>query len=129
MILAVCADNAFGMSFSGRRQSKDAALRQRLLALSGGKLRMSAYSAKQFDCPVYSGSDYLTGAQPGDWCFAENDDYLNLTEAPERIVVFRWNRDYPADLYFKFPGQWRLVSAEDFPGRSHDTITQEVYEP
>ncbi len=128
MILAVCVDNAFGMGFAGRRQSKDAALRQRLLALSGGKLRMSAYSAKQFEGDVYSGPDYLSGAQIGDWCFVENGDYLNLTELPERIVLFRWNRDYPADLYFKFPGQWRLVSSEDFPGTSHEKITQEVYE-
>ena len=129
MILVICADNAFGMAFGGRRQSKDAALRQRLLELAGGRLRMSPYSAKQFDGGIYAGPDYLTGAGDGDWCFVENGDYKTLPQAPERIVIFRWNRDYPADLHFEFPGQWRLVSQEDFPGTSHEKLTQEVYEP
>lgn len=127
MILALCADNAMGLLFARRRQSKDAALRERLIALSGGKLRMSPYSAKQFDVPVYAGADYLSGAEAGDWCFVENGDYEAYADRIERIVLFRWNRDYPADLYFRFPGKWTLVSAEDFPGTSHDKITQEVY--
>lgn len=127
MILAVCVDNAFGMMFGKRRQSKDAALREHLLALSGGRLRMSAYSAKQFEQAVYSEPDYLSGAQDGDWCFVENGDYEAYTDRIEQIVLFRWNRDYPADLHFHFPGQWQLISREDFPGKSHETITMEVY--
>lgn len=128
MILALCVDNAMGLMFSRRRQSKDAAVRERLLALSGGRLRMSPYSAKQFDADIYAGEDYLSGAQDGDWCFVENGDYQAFADKAERIVLFQWNRDYPADLYFKFPGQWHLVSTEDFPGTSHEKITQEVYE-
>ncbi len=127
MILAVCVDNAFGMMFGKRRQSKDAALRERLLMLSGGRLRMSAYSAKQFEGTVCSGEDYLSAAGDGDWCFVENGDYEAYADRIEQIVLFRWNRDYPADLHFRFPGQWELISSEDFPGKSHDKITQEVY--
>ena len=128
MILAVCADDRMGMSFGGRRQNKDSALRQRLWALSGGSLRMSEYSARQFAEPVYSGADYLSGAKDGDWCFAENGDYEDFSGVIEKIVLFRWNRHYPSDLQFRFPGKWALVSAEDFPGSSHDKITMEVYE-
>ncbi len=127
MILALCADNAFGMSFGGRRQSKDSVIRARLLECSGGRLRMSDYSARQFSEPVSSGEDYLSGAVSGDWCFVENGDYVPYADRIEQIVLFRWNRDYPADLYFQFPGPWRLQSTEDFPGSSHDTITMEVY--
>lgn len=127
MILAVCVDNAFGMAFHKRRQSKDAALRERLMTLCGGRLRMSAYSAKQFDTAVYSGDDYLSGAESGDWCFVENGDYDGFADRIEQIVLFRWNRDYPADLHFQFPGKWQLISTEDFPGTSHEKITQEVY--
>ena len=127
MILALCVDNGFGLMFHKRRQSKDAAMRQRLLQLSGGQLRMSSYSATQFDEPVYSGADYLSDAQNGDWCFVENGDYEAFSDQIEQIILFRWNRDYPADLHFRFPGKWQLVSTEDFPGTSHDTITQEVY--
>ena len=128
MILTVCVDNRMGLMFNRRRLSKDALLREKLLALSGGQIRMSLYSAKQFEVPVYAGDDYLSGAQPGDWCFVENGDYQEYVSQIEKIVLFKWNRDYPADLYFVFPGQWNLTSTEDFPGNSHETITMEVYE-
>ena len=128
MILAVCVDDRMGLTLNGRRLSKDSALRQRLLELSGGRLRMSDYSARQFDSSVYSGADYLSGAQKGDWCFAENTEYAAFADALERIVLFRWNRHYPSDTQFRFPGKWALVSSEDFPGTSHEKITMEVYE-
>ena len=128
MILTVCVDDRMGLSLGGRRLSKDSALREKLWKLSCGKLRMSAYSARQFDFPVYSGADYLSGAKEGDWCFVENNDYVVFTDSIEKIVLFRWNRRYPADTYFEFPGKWTLVSAGDFPGTSHEKITMEVYE-
>ena len=128
MILAVCVDDRMGLSFGGRRLSKDAAVRQRLLELSGGNLRMSAYSARQFEETVYGGADYLSGAAAGDWCFAENTDFEGFADSIEKIVLFRWNRHYPADVHFEFPGKWALVSGEDFPGTSHERITMEVYE-
>ena len=127
MILAVCVDNRMGLSFMGKRLSKDRLLRDKLLELSGGKLRMSAYSGKQFEPGVYMASDYLSGAAECDWVFAENTEYLEFAEQIKQIVLFKWNRDYPADVYFSFPGDWDLVSSEDFPGNSHETITMEVY--
>lgn len=127
MILAVCVGDRLGLRFGGRRQSKDYAVRRRLLELSGGQLRMSEYSARQFEESVYSGADYLSGAKPGDWCFAEDREYLDHAGSIERIVLMRWNRHYPADEYFEFPGKWALVRSEDFPGSSHEKITMEVY--
>ena len=40
----------------------------------------------------------------------------------EQIILFKWNRRYPADLLFDIDfaaGGWELSSAEDFPGNSH----------
>lgn len=90
---------------------------------------MSESSAKQFSQAVYAGADYLSHAGQGQWCFCENGDYLDCAPDIEKIVLFRWNRDYPADLYFTYPGEWRLADSQDFPGKSHETITMEVYEP
>ena len=128
MILTVCVDDRMGISFGGRRQSKDSAVRQKLLSLSGGTVRMSDYSARQFEEGVYHGSDYLSGAKDGDWCFAENSDYEGYVDKIEKIVLFRWNRHYPADVHFQFPGKWALTASEEFPGSSHEKITMEVYE-
>lgn len=127
MILAVCVDNRMGLSFMGKRLSKDRTLREKLMTLSGGKLRMSVYSGKQFGLDVYTGADYLSGAREGDWVFAENTEYLDYADMIEQIVLFKWNRDYPADVFFSFPVDWQMVSCEDFPGNSHETITMEVY--
>ena len=127
MILAVCVEERMGISFMGKRLSKDRVVREKLLALSGGRLRMSVYSGKQFGTGVYAGADYLSGAAEDDWVFAENDEYLACADRIGQIVLFKWNRAYPADVYFSFPGDWALVSAEDFPGNSHETITMEVY--
>ncbi len=127
MILAVCVDDRMGISFMGKRLSKDKLLREKLLDLSDGKLRMSIYSGKQFGLGVQAGEDYLTGASEGDWVFAENDEYLAFADQLEQIVLFKWNRAYPADVYFSFPGDWTMISSEDFPGNSHETITMEVY--
>ena len=128
MILAICADDKLGLSFAGRRQSKDSEIRRRLIDLSKGQLRMSDYSARQFDEPVYHGADYLTNANRGDWCFVENADHETCAGQIERIVLFRWNRHYPADVFFRFPGNWTLVDTEEFAGSSHDKITMEVYQ-
>ena len=128
MILAVCVDDRLGLSFGGRRQSKESAVRNRLWALSGGNLRMSEYSARQFEEPVYAGADYLSGAKSGDWCFAENGDYERYADCVEQIVLFRWNRHYPCDLFFRFPGKWALARSEEFSGSSHEKITLEVYD-
>ena len=128
MILAVCADDRLGMSFGGRRQSKDSAVRQKLLEISCGSLRMSDYSARQFEAAVYHGPDYLSGAGEKEWCFAENTDYEKFSDKIEKIILFRWNRHYPSDMQFQFPGKWVLIRTEDFPGFSHEKITMEVYE-
>jgi len=128
LIVVLCVDDNLGLGFNRRRQSKDAALRQKLQALSSGRLRMSEYSARQFDIPVYAGADYLSRAESGDWCFCEDREYLEFAQNIEKLYLFRWNRAYPADLYFEFPGQWKLVSSEEFPGTSHEKITLEVYE-
>ena len=130
MILSLCADDRLGLSFGGRRQSKDSQVRRRLLELSGGKLRMSEYSARQFEEPVYSGADYLSGAAAEDWCFAENRDYLAFSDAIGKIVLFRWNRHYPADVRWEpdLPQRgFTLAETGDFPGKSHEKITREVY--
>ena len=47
----------------------------------------------------------------------------------DTFILFRWNRDYPADFFFKVDlSQWNLISTEDFEGTSHEKITMEVYE-
>ena len=134
MILALCVDDKKGMAFNGRRQSMDRLLRADLLAEAGeGPLWVIPYTAKQFD-PAPTGlrvsEDFLLQAGPGEVCFAEFPTLAQVLDRVEGILLYRWNRTYPADQYLDFDpaaAGFRLVSAGDFSGSSHTTLTKEVY--
>ena len=61
-------------------------------------------------------------------CFVENQDITPYLPKIDTLVLFQWNRDYPADFFFTVDlSQWNLISTEDFEGTSHEKITMEVY--
>lgn len=133
MVLVICVDDKGGMAFNGRRQSMDRLLRADLLQTVGeAPLWMSPYSAKQFDpapANLRAAEDFLDRAGKGAYCFAEFPPLAPVLDRAEGLVVYRWNRTYPADRHLDFApaDQFTLVSAADFPGSSHKTLTKEVY--
>ena len=132
MLFIACLDDHGGMMFSGRRQSKDRVLRAHLLAKCADRiLWMTPYSAAQFenDAPVQADADFAEKMQPQDACFVEDGEFP--TERPSALLLYRWNRRYPADRYFPFDpleAGYRLVSSEEFVGSSHERITADYYE-
>lgn len=132
MILIACIDDKGGMLFNRRRQSQDRVLRADLLAEAGGRvLWMNAYSAGQFDPPPDSlriDEDFPRRAGPGELCFFENLDPAPWLAEAEGLILYRWNRRYPADRFFPLPlTGWRLTRTGEFPGSSHEKITKEIY--
>ena len=130
MNLIVCLDDKNGMMFNKRRQSQDRLLRERVLALVPGKLYMSAYSAKQFgeNEKIIVCEDYASVAGENDFCFAE-DKEISL-ENVNQIIIYRWNRQYPADVHFGFDTEDEgiaLVSTEELIGNSHPVITEKIF--
>ena len=66
----------------------------------------------------------------GDCVFVEDRALAPFAERLEQLVVFRWNRVYPGDRYLDLDlakGPWRKTEEQDFPGKSHERITMEVY--
>ncbi len=134
MKLIVCVDDNAGMLFGGRRQSKDRFLREDMLRLTqGSTLWMDEYSFRQFAETaenVCVDENCLSKAGPMDFCFVEKADILPYADYVTGVILYRWNRVYPSDTKFPielFSRKWSLMSQEDFPGFSHDTITREVY--
>lgn len=135
MILIVCADDALGMMFNHRRQSRDRAVCADILKLTEGKkLWIKPYSAPLFsDAPdgaVTVAEDCLDHAGMGEYCFVEDCSAAPWAARVEQVILYRWNRRYPADLRFDIPLEppcWRLAEQTDFAGNSHETITREVY--
>ena len=134
MNVIVCADDAWGMLFNGRRQSKDRVLRARARLLAQGQpLWMNDYTARQFaedQCPVITDELFLEHAPEDAWCFVENRDLLPYLEKIRQVAVYRWNRLYPSDTGFPvelFADRWKHLSTVIFAGSSHEKITEEVY--
>lgn len=133
MTLFVCLDNANGMRFNHRRQSRDAAVVRDICAMvGGGRLLLRPGSEVLFSAaPVRLTvcNAPLDAAQDGDCCFLETPPSVDGMSKIATLIVYRWNRDYPADVFFPSDAwqEFRLEHTTDFPGTSHDKITKEVY--
>lgn len=131
MHLILCLDDKNGMLFNRRRQSRDAVLCERVLALAADStLWIGDYSQPLFPTDrVFCAEDYLTRAAKGDYCFAETPDFLHADCVIESVTVYRWNRIYPADVRLDptFLAGRTCVRTEEFAGKSHERITEEVY--
>lgn len=130
MHIVICLDDRNGMMFNKRRLSSDQAVCRRIAERTEGNLWMNSYSAKLFEqYPVCVDEDFLEKAGEGDTCFAESPDFMELKEKIQSITVYRWNRAYPSDkkLPAEFLSRWQLQQTFDFPGNSHDVVTEELY--
>lgn len=130
MKLILCKEDQNGLMFFGKRLSMDAALRQKILELSGErKLFVKEYTARQFEsrerlfvCANFS------AAEREDFCFAEEAN--PPLHAAEELYIFSWNRRYPADSFLDMKTVEDLFTpthTEDFVGSSHPKITLNVY--
>ena len=126
MKLIVCLDDNKGMMFNNRRQSRDRVLIENVLELcKGEKLYTTEYSSKLFPENsveiIEDTKEIING-----YCFAENFT-VNENDV-EEIIVYKWNRVYPADVHFNISLEnWKLTETVDFEGSSHDKITREIY--
>ena len=133
MHLIVCVDDRMGMSFGGRRQSRDRVLCEDLIRTvekSGAALYLSPYSAPLFEaCACLRVSErYLEDAGEHDFCFCERELPLACAGGFDSVTLYRWNRHYPSDRKLELDlSRYRLVEATEFVGSSHDKITKEVY--
>ena len=120
------------MLFNHRRLSRDRRVCEKILDYSNEKeLWMNAYSRKLFTDltdinSIQIDEKFLDKSQS--ICFVENQDITPYLPKIDTLVLFQWNRDYPADFFFTVDlSQWNLISTEDFEGTSHEKITMEVY--
>lgn len=131
MVLLICLDNHNGISFNHRRQSADRCVYERILTRIGqNTLWVRPYSEKKFPADRITIVDAFSQvSDPDAWCFAEDGTALAMLEQFEKIIVYRWNRDYPSDVVFPQVclDMYRLTDVAEFPGNSHDIIKEELY--
>ena len=133
MIVYITVDDNMGLMFNNRRQSQDRILRSDVLIDCGEKrLWMNSYSESLFDKTVNKNiiidDDFLYKAKEADCCYVETYNLTEFEAKISKIVLYRWNRVYPADLYLEINlSEWKLVSSKEFVGSSHNRITKEVW--
>jgi len=132
MKIIVCVDKKNGMMFNGRRQSRDRLLIHELQNhLNGAPLRIAPCSQSLFQkssisCTV--AENPLEGASEEEYCFVENQSLMPWQDQIAEVILYNWNRQYPADFTFDLDMKgFRRVSSADFSGASHNKITKEVW--
>ncbi len=134
MNIIVCVDDDLGMLFGGRRQSRDKAVTEDILRTVGeGKLYISPFSSPLFgesSEKVVISESFLDDARTDDFCFIEDADVGGIKSKIGKVIIYKWNRRYPADKCFcvELLGGKSPLSIYNFKGNSHDKITKEVYE-
>ncbi|MCR5636071.1 MAG: ribonuclease Z [Clostridiales bacterium] len=134
MKIIACIDDNNGMLFGGRRQSRDKLLTADIIANleDGESLCVFGYSARLFA----DFSDRITiissieEAEKNSAVFIEKDKVSLFEKYADTIIIYKWNKVYPADFWFDIDlnnGDWTLADSFEFQGNSHKKITREVY--
>ncbi len=134
MTLAVCLDDNNGLQFNGRRQSRDQELLCDLQKEAAGEIFITPFSEKlfaQMEIPAKVSNAPAIEAGVDDLVFYEEGEIAPLLSAATRLIVYRWNRVYPADVVWQgeLPPHGFTLFGEitEFVGFSHEKITKEVY--
>lgn len=125
--VVVCVDKNGGQTRLGRRLASDRAVRSRIASLPQ-PVCVDEYTATQFT-EDEDRSRLSVVSDPA--AIKEGTAFLERQDIPDdadTILVFRWDKRYPADRYlaFRFRG-WRKARKEDFPGDAHDKVTLETW--
>ena len=135
MKLFVCLDEVGGMTFNKRRQSSDRIIRDDMLKIvQNARFLVNSYTAKQFTeeqiNQIELDENCLEHADEDTFVFIENIGVSNYISKIEQIIVYRWQRKYPADFFFDVDltsSDWELIEKEELVGYSHECILKEVY--
>lgn len=133
MIISFCIDDRGGMTFNGKRVSRDKNLCERLVFKAKSleaKLFVSSYSAKLFNISDIVISENFPENDENIICFIENTDIEDYLKIADKLIIYKWNRIYPFDrkLDSKLLDNFVLTEKYDFKGFSHEKITEETYE-
>lgn len=133
LTVAVCVDDRLGTLFAQRRQSRDRVLIADLISTAQDKHicinRFSKTLFEQYPATVIC-DDLFRDCPAQSVCFAENIPLLPHIDQISTLIIYRWNRHYPADTYFDLDPMrdgFTLISTTEFKGSSHECITKEVY--
>lgn len=125
--LIVCLSNNNGMMFNNRRQSRDRLLLEKLCTdFKNERIIIHEYSTLLFNGLNVEVKSIIEDEDAT--FFIEDPDLIPTDMVFDKIIIVRWNRDYPADKFFERDmSNYTCVNSEEFVGKSHDEILIETY--
>lgn len=131
MKLFICVDKAGGISFNGRRQSRDALVLKDILKRAKGKTVYAGPASGKllFDAEGFCVTDepYIRAGKDGAvFMEIEPPELDGVTE----LIVYRWDKLYPSDVKLdtdEIKKRFSKFAVNEIKGNSHDTIKVEVY--
>lgn len=132
MNVIVCVDDNFGMMFNNRRQSRDREVIKNIIGkYENYDIYMNEYSEelfKEYSDRIYVSNNFLIEAKEEDYCFVEDNSLKSFEENIYKVIIYMWNRIYPADIYLEIDlGKYSLFETEEIIGYSHEKITKRVF--
>ena len=133
MTIYVCLDDRNGMLFNNRRQSRDAAVLADIQANIPAELTIDPFSEKliqEAQIPYMFAPEDSAALSADAHFFVECRNTADMVSAAFMVVIYRWNRHYPADTRWNIDlaaAGFTLRETIEFTGKSHEKITKEVY--
>lgn len=133
MTIYICLDDKNGMLFNNRRQSRDAMVLEDIRAVIPAELTIAPFSEKLIQS---AGIPYVLAPEapallsPDAHLFVETKAAAAAVAMASCVVIYRWNRHYPADVHWDIDlteNGFTLRETCEFAGKSHEKITKEVY--
>ena len=127
MTIYICLDDRNGLRFNKRRQSRDAAVLEDIRSQLSGSLLVDPFSEKLIR---EAGIPYVLVPETAQDFFAEDIPSEEMLSGCNKVVIYRWNRHYPADVRWNpdlLERGFSLAETSEFAGKSHEKITREVY--
>ena len=133
MTVIICMDNKNGMMSNNRRQSRDKFLIIDIMKMfPDKKISINSFSLNlfsDFTDRIKLEKFLLEKSNENDICFVENIDISKYSDKITKLIVYRWDREYPSDFKCKLDmSNYMLVSSVEFCGYSHKKITREELE-
>ena len=135
MRIIVTVDDAYGVAFNKRRQSRDRILCADVLSSLGASdtLVVSPYSLPLFaegGTVLRVSEDPVSDLGVHEVAFVERTSLSHLCGKITELTVYHWNRRYPQDVSLGFiptDAGFSLCRTTEFQGSSHDKITKEIF--
>ncbi|MCD8027400.1 MAG: hypothetical protein LUF02_01770 [Erysipelotrichaceae bacterium] len=124
MKIIAAVDNRLGLMFSKRRLSQDIEMRKDMKIYE--PVFMNAYSYSLYkDCvECIVDEDFLDN---DGYNLIENVSIIPYQDNIDEIILYKWNRNYPADFYLDIDlTLFSLIDSIEFDGKSHH-LTKEMY--